>query len=145
MATKKKTVKTTDKKEKQLEKMVENLENKIEQIEKIEEVKKNIKDKKQAIKEDLQNQLISQNKFGKQFEDMIDDYLYFFELKESLQRDINTNGLRYKTTTGNGFTSNKPNESYERLLKANDQMLKILKDLELKAPEEAGDDEDDLC
>ena len=76
---------------------------------------------------------------------MIEDYLYFVEQKERLQNDLNINGLRYKTTGGNGFTTYKPNESYERLLKTNAQMLKILQDLELKTPEESdGEGEDDL-
>lgn len=136
MKTKKNTSKATKKKEKQIEEMVNNLEENIETFEKIKEFENNIMNKKQSIKEDLQNQLISQNKFGKQFDDMIDDYIYLVELKERLQHDINVNGIRYKTTGGNGFTTYKPNESCERLLKTNAQMLKILQDLDLKTPDE---------
>ena len=136
MATKKKTSKSTNKREKELEKMVENLEENVKRIKKEEDIEKNIKDKKEAIKEDLQNQLISQNKFGKQFDDMVEDYLYFVELKERLQYDLDLNGIRYKTTGGNGFTTYKPNESYERLLKTNAQMLIILDKLDLKTPDE---------
>lgn len=136
MATKKKTSKSTNKREKELEEMVKNLEEKIQKIEEQEKVEEGIKEKKQLIKEDLQNQLISQNKFGKQFDDMIEDYIYFVELKERLKHDIDINGMRYKTTGGNGFTSYKPNESVERLQKTNGQMLKILQDLDLKAPDE---------
>ena len=142
MPTKKKTSKTTSKKEKELEEMVKNLEEKIEKIEKLKEIEKEIKEKKEAIKEDLQNQLIAQNKFGKQFDDMIEDYLYFFELKERLKHDIDLNGIRYPNTGGNGFTTYKPNESVERLQKTNGQMLKILQDLDLKAPEEDGEGDD---
>lgn len=144
MATKKNTSKATSKREKELEKKVENLEEKIQKIEEQEKLEESIRDKKQAIKEDLQNQLISQNKFGKQFDDMIEDYIYFVELKERLKHDININGMRYRTTGGNGFTSYKPNESVERLQKTNGQMLKILQDLDLKAPEEGGGEGDDL-
>ena len=136
MATKKKTSKPTTKKEKELQQMVENLEENMRRIEEEKQLEEEIKDKKQAIKEDLQSQLISQNKFGKQFDDMIDDYLYFVELKERLQHDIDINGIRYKTTGGNGFTTYKPNESHERLLKTNGQMLTILEKLDLKAPDE---------
>ena len=67
---------------------------------------------------------------------MVEDYLYFYRLKERLQNDIDNNGIRYKTTGGNGFTTYKPNESCERLIKTNAQMLKILQDLNLKAPDE---------
>ena len=142
MPTKKKTSKTTSKKEKELEEMVKNLEEKIRKIEKLKQIEKQIKEKKEAIKEDLQNQLIAQNKFGKQFDDMIEDYLYFFELKERLKHDIDLNGIRYPNTGGNGFTTYKPNESVERLQKTNGQMLKILQDLDLKAPEEDGEGDD---
>ena len=119
------------------------LEEKIKKIESLQQLEEETKDKKQSIKEDLKNQLIAQNKFGKQFDDMIEDYLYFVELKEKLQNDLNINGFRYKTIGGNGFTTYKPNESYERLLKTNGQMLKILQDLELKAPDEGGEEEGD--
>ncbi len=145
MATKKKTSKSTSKREKELEKVVENLEEKIKNMEKVKKFEEDVQEKKELIRKDLLDQLLSQNKFGKQFDDMIEDYLYFVEQKERLQHDININGLRYKTTGGNGFTTYKPNESYERLLKTNAQMLKILQDLELKTPEESGGEgEDDL-
>lgn len=143
METKKKSSKPINKKKEQLEETVKNLEENVQRIEKEKQIEEKIKNKKQAIKEDLQNQLIVQNKFGKQFDDMIEDYLYFVELKERLQHDIDTNGFRYKTTGGNGFTTYKPNESYERLLKTNAQMLKILQDLDLKAPDEGGGEEGD--
>jgi hypothetical protein len=44
--------------------------------------------------------------------------------------------------TGNGFEATKPNESVERLVKVNAQMLKILGELDLKKPKVV--DEDDL-
>ena len=118
------------------------LEQELNKIEKAKRIDEEIKEKKIAIKEDLENQLIAQNKFGKQFDDMIEDYLYFFELKERLKYDIDINGIRYPNTGGNGFTTYKPNESVERLQKTNGQMLKILQDLDLKAPEEDGEGDD---
>ena len=135
MATAKKSSKSTNKKEKELEKKVEELELIINRVEKEKELEERIKDKKEAIKEDLKKQLLDQNKFGKQFDDMIEDYLYFVELKERLQYDLDMNGIRYRSTGGNGFTTYKPNESYERLLKTNAQMLKVLQDLDLKTPD----------
>jgi len=146
MPTKKKNLEVSSKKEKEMEEKIQILQENIKKIENFQKLEEKIRNKKQAIREDLQKQLILQGKFGKQFDDMIEDYLYFIELKERLQYDLDVNGMRYKTTTGNGFTSNKPNESYERLLKTNAQMLKILQDLELKSPEpeKPGDDEIDL-
>ncbi len=136
LAIKKNTSKAANKKEKQLEETVNTLEEKIRQIENAKQLEERIQEKKESIKDALQNQLISQNKFGQQFEDMVNDYLYLVELKERLQNDIDINGIRYKTIGGNGFMSYKPNESCERLLKTNAQMLTILEKLNLKAPEE---------
>lgn len=140
MATKKTSKKQQVKK---LEKDVEQLEKANKIILKQEELTKIIEEKKDSIKEDLKNQLISQGKFGRQFDDMVEDYLYLVDLKERLKNDIDENGIRYENTGGNGFTSFKPNESCERLLKTNAQMLKILQDLDLKAPDEGGGDEGD--
>lgn len=144
MATKKRTSKSTAKKKIDLEREIKILESKIEEIEVKESIENKIVEQKEKIREDLKNQLLSQNKFGKQFEDMIEDYLYFFELKERLKFDINVNGIRYLTTGGNGFITSKANESVERLQKTNGQMLKILQDLDLKAPDEGGGEGDDL-
>jgi len=144
MPAKKKTTKTSKIKEEKLKKDIDNMEENLKKIEKIKDFEENIIKKKEEIREDLQNQLVSQNKFGKQFDDMVEDYLYFVELKERLQHDLEVNGIRYKSTGGNGFTTYKPNESYERLLKTNGQMLTILEKLDLKAPDdgEAGDEDD---
>lgn len=146
MPTNKKTSKTIKKRKSKTENDIETIENNLEKTEKEKQRKEKISVKKKAIKEDLQNQLTAQGKFGKHFDDMIEDYLYLIELKEDLKEDIRVNGIRYKTTGGNGFTTYKANESYERLLKTNAEMLKILQDLELKAPdkEPSGDDENDL-
>ncbi len=146
MATKKKTTKSTKSKKKTIEEKLEIIEENVEKVEKKLELEKAITDKKQAIKEDLQKQLMAQGKYGKHFDDMIEDYLYLVELKEKLKADINDKGIRYKTTGGNGFTTYKPNESCERILKTNAEMLKILQDLDLKSPDEIdnGDGEDDL-
>lgn len=135
MSTKKNTKNKNEKADK-LEKHIEILEQNIDILDKQKALEERVNEKKSAIKEDLQNQLVAQNKFGKQFDDMIEDYLYFVELKERLQYDLDVNGIRYKTTGGNGFTSYKPNESCERLIKTNAQMLKILQELDLKTPEE---------
>lgn len=147
MPTKKKTNKTTRNKEKEMEKQIKKAERTIEIAEKIrkeEEEKKKIEQKRkeeleekiETIREDLKNQLLSQNKFGKQFDDMIEDYLFFVRLKEELQYDISINGLRYKTMTGNGYEVEKDNASPKNLMNVNSQMLKILQELDLKAPEE---------
>lgn len=145
------TEKKTGKKSKNNEKEIEN-QNKsprkntktLSKIKKkeLEKRTKVIDEKANIIKEDLKEQLLSQNKFGKQFEDMIEDYVFLVKLKEELQNDIKTKGLRYTSFTGNGYLTEKANESVQNLLKVNGQMLKILQDLELKAPDEEGEGDD---
>lgn len=147
MATNKKTRKNAKSKEKIMEKQLENIENNLNILEKINEKEKAAKEEEtrrkeelenkiSTIREDLRNQLLSQNKFGKQFEDMIEDYIFFVNLKEELQYDIKANGIRYRSMTGNGYPTDKPNESVQNLVKINAQMLKILQDLDLKSPDE---------
>lgn len=142
-------------KEKEIEKQIGNLEKVTKVAEKIKQEKKKeqeeneerlnfLEDKIKTIREDLRNQLFVQNKFGKQFDDMIEDYIFLVRLKEDLQYDIAVNGLRYNSMTGNGYTTSKPNESVQNLLKVNGQMLKILQDLDLKTPDEGGEAGDDL-
>ncbi len=146
MPTKKKTSKRLKKQEKIMETQVENLEKTVEKIKqkdkkiqeqkKVEEERKRKIDKKaDSIREDLKNQLVTQNKFGKQFDDMVEDYIFFVRLKEDLQNDIRDKGLRYESRTGNGYVTEKPNESVKNLKDINAQMLKILQVLDLKAPE----------
>lgn len=142
MSNKKKSSNAKNEREEGLEKTIEELEGTMKKIDNEKYLEEQIAEKKIAIKEDLKNQLMLQNKFGKQFDDIIEDYLYFVELKERLKYDIDTNGIRYLSTGGNGFATYKPNESVERLQKTNGQMLKILQDLDLKAPEEDGEGDD---
>lgn len=103
------------------------------------------KELKQLIRKDLKSQLEAQNKHDSYYENLVDDYMYCYQLKMDLQEDINQNGLRLERTSGNGFTTEKPNESVERVLKVNTQMLKILQDLNLQTPQvkDAGSNEDD--
>ncbi len=104
-------------------------------------------EKIETIRNDLRAQLLSQGKMGKHFDDMVEDYIYFVKMKDILQKDINTKGLRYETMTGNGYLTEKENKSPDTLIKTNNQMLKILQVLDLKEPEElpeVGDGKDDL-
>lgn len=102
----------------------------------------NIKD----IKNDLLFQLQTQNKIGKFYDDLVEDYITFYKLKNQLKKDIRDKGIRYKAINGNGFEVEKPNESVTNLPKINSQMLKILSDLGLHKPSEdpEGGDEGDL-
>ncbi len=139
--------KTTKTKEKIIEEQLDTIENNINNYGKVvkkqnkkkeeeEKRKSAIEEKVETIREDLKTQLLNQSKLGKQFDDMVEDYIFLVKLKEDLQYDIAVNGIRYEAKTGNGYKTDKPNESVQNLLKVNAQMLKILQDLELKAPDE---------
>lgn len=92
------------------------------------------KQKRDMIENDLKNQLISSGNIGSQYDNLIYDYMYFYDLKDKLQKDIKKNGLRIKAVNGNGIETEKDNASVGNLLKVNTQMLKILNDLNLKEP-----------
>lgn len=91
-------------------------------------------EKYNLIKEDLKDQLIDQNKLGHQYDDLLDHAIYLFELKDKLQNDINKNGIRIKSMTGNGYEKEEDNKSVDKLLKVSAQLMKILNDLGLKEP-----------
>lgn len=91
-------------------------------------------EKYNLIKEDLKDQLIDQNKLGHQYDDLLDHAVYLFELKDKLQNDINKNGIRIKSMTGNGYEKEEDNKSVDKLLKVSAQLMKILNDLGLKEP-----------
>jgi len=160
---------------KKLETQVNNAEKALDVIEKIsEEEQEKIKKQKELekkekkrlkkvneiadiIREDLKIQLELHGKVGKHFDNMVEDYIYFYRLKEDLKHDIDLNGLRIASQTGNGYTTEKDNKSVDQIIKVNGQMLKILNDLELKTPDvlvnsgnekgdadESGDAEHDL-
>lgn len=92
------------------------------------------KEIKNAIEKDLKDQLIASGKIGKQYEDIINDYMYLYKLKNELQKDIKKNGLRVKVVNGNGIEAEKDNSSIQNLLKVTTQMLKILSDLNIHEP-----------
>lgn len=104
---------------------------------------KNNMPKRKLIMQSLELQLKEQSKTGKYFYNLIDDYMYLYDLKEKLQKDIKKNGLRVEVVSGNGFKSLKANESVLNLLKVTAQMLKLLTDLGLQGPTSEEPNNDD--
>lgn len=117
-----KTVKKVSKEEKEKQKQQETRE-------------KELQDKINEMRHDLQKQLVDQNKYGSHFDDMIENYLFYVRVIDELKRDIKDNGIRYKVKTGNGYTTEKPNESLKNITVMTAEMRKILQDLNLKEPE----------
>lgn len=103
---------------------------------------------RRLVEESLKEQFMCTGQTGKYAENMLNDYMFFYDLKNKLQEDINTNGVRVSYTNGNGFKVEKDNASVSNLLKVNTQMLKILSDLNLKEPSilssHGGGEPDDL-
>lgn len=95
------------------------------------------------VKESLLEQLRLQNKTGKFYEDLVNDYMAYWSLKKQLISDIKKKGIRYEAVNGNGIVTEKPNESIQNLQKTTVTMLKILSDLNLREPLSDGSDEDD--
>lgn len=109
------------------------------------------------IKEDITNQLENLSKYGKFYDDLVNEYLCLLSIREGLKEDIQKQGIRYKFTNGNGKEQEKANESVTSLIKVEQIMLKIVNDLEINQallkPQTSdssssnlitGDDEDDL-
>lgn len=139
----KKKPETLEKERKKLEKELDFLEQVLKEKKNKMDLDNKISKTQETIRDDLINQLQEQEKFGKHFDDMVEDYVYFVGLKIRLQNDIDINGIRYRTQTGNGYTTYKPNESVQNLVKVNAQMLKILSELNLKEPIDSGDGGDE--
>lgn len=99
--------------------------------------------RKTDIRQDLMEQLEAKGMISKFYIDLVNDYIKYYELKESLQKDIKKRGLRYEVVSGNGFSSEKPNESVQNLMKVTATMLKILQDLDLQKPIAIEDSADD--
>lgn len=79
-------------------------------------------------------QLKLQNKTGKFYEDLVNDYVEYWNLKKKLIADVKKKGIRYETFNGNGIKVEKANESIQNLQKTTVTMLKILNDLNLREP-----------
>nr|WP_296064374.1 P27 family phage terminase small subunit [uncultured Mediterraneibacter sp.] len=86
------------------------------------------------IRESLVKQLERRGMSAEFYEDLINDYVHYWNLKKDLLADIEDKGLRYETINGNGVRVEKANESVVNLQKTTSIMLKILTDLKLKEP-----------
>lgn len=89
---------------------------------------------KKQIKESLLEQLKLQKKDASFYEDLVEDYLFYWDMKKKLIKDIKEKGVRYSAINGNGIQVEKANESIQNLQKTTVTMLKILTDLNLKEP-----------
>jgi phage terminase small subunit len=102
--------------------------------------------KKAEIKKDLIDQLDRNGVLGNQYQDLVDDYMALWSIKNDLIMDIRARGVSVEWSNGVTQGGFKKNESIAELNKTNAQMLKILNELGLKAKktEAPGGDHEDM-
>lgn len=91
-----------------------------------------------GIRESLMEQLAMKGATIDCFEDMVDDYMGLWDIKNKLLADINKRGVAYEDRNSTGFQVTKNNPSVKELVLVNRQMLSILKELNLRT-DTAGD------
>jgi phage terminase small subunit len=89
--------------------------------------------KRADIKKDLLDQLERNGIFGRQYTDLVDDYMALWDIKNKLIKDIRKRGVTVEWSNSPTQSGFKKNESIGELNKTNAQMLRILADLGLKA------------
>ena len=94
------------------------------------------------IKTDLLDQLDRNGTNGKQYIDLIYDYMVLWKTKNLLIADIETRGVLSSYNNGGGQTGTRKNDSIDQLLKVNQQMLKLLDSLGIK-PSQGGEVDED--
>lgn len=101
-------------------------------------------EKYEAIRKDLLDQLDRNGIYGKQFKDLVEDYMSLWIVKNLLIDDIKSRGVSIKWNNGGGQNGYKKNDSVGELNKTNAQMLKLLNELGIKATVAGSGDDDDL-
>lgn len=93
---------------------------------------------RKRIETDLNKQLKEKEIKGTHYEDLVQDYLSMWDLKNKLIDDIESKGVKVS-----GMHGPKSNPAINDLNKTNAQMLRILSELGLKAsPDDVGDEDD---
>ncbi len=82
--------------------------------------------------------------YGKQFKDLVEDYMSLWIVKNLLIDDIKSRGVSIKWNHGGGQSGSKKNDRVGELNKTNAQMLKLLNELGIKATVADSGDDDDL-
>jgi len=100
---------------------------------------------RESIRRDLLMQLTDNGTFGRHFEDLIEDYMALWDIKNQLIADVMIRGVNVFWENGPSQSGHKKNDSVSELNKTNGQMLKILSELGLKpVPIDRVDFDDEL-
>jgi len=97
------------------------------------------------VKNDLLDQLARKNSSNKQYIDLVNDYMVFWDIKDSLQQDIRERGAKVTKFDSKGQAQITNNESIEQALKINKQMLTILITLNMQPPKDEVPEGDGDC
>ena len=101
--------------------------------------------KRNDVKNDLLDQLERNEVYGNHYIDLIDDYMAMWDVKNSLIKDIKDKGVSVKYQNGENQWGYKKNDSVRELTNVNNQMLKLLDSLGLKASKlEVEDDDEEM-
>ena len=96
--------------------------------------------KRKKVEQSLRDQLEHLGADVAHFEDLIDDYLKFWDIKEMLQADVKERGVSYQDQSNRGVQMWKNNPSVSELVKVNTRMLAILKEMGLTTENVPNDD-----
>lgn len=102
--------------------------------------KSTMKETRAGIRESLLDALQDNGIFGKVYEDLVEDYLKLWDIKNTLINDVKRRGVKIKWQNSETSFGYKKNDSVSEAVKVSAQMLKILLTLGLK-PVKAGDDD----
>lgn len=100
--------------------------------------------KREVIRESLMEQLAMMGATKDHYTDLIDDYMGFWDVKNTLLADIETRGVTFSDLSSVGVKMQKNNPSVKELVMVNKQMMSILKELGLSTSNAAANEEDEL-
>lgn len=100
-------------------------------------------EKYEELKEELKQQLITRDNYNKVTIELLEKYIQFTEIEDELNKDINKRGVSVAWNNGGGQKGRKKNDSIAELTKVNNQKIKILDKLGIKAPDSKEDGDGD--
>lgn len=99
---------------------------------------------KTQVKKSLIEQLEAMGAKLPVFEDLINDYMTLWDIKDKLKTDIEERGVVYEDYSSVGVKMLKNNPSTKEIAMTNRQMLAILKDLGLSTEKCRTEEDDEL-
>lgn len=102
------------------------------------------KPSKTQVKNSLMEQLAQMGANIPFFEDLVEDYMCLWDVKNGLKKDIKERGVTYKDVSSVGVEMMKNNPSTKELTMVNRQMLSILEKLGLSTDKCKIEEDDEL-